>query len=450
MSRFDELLINKIINEDKVDELLMNNITKEDMVSDVSKESLRFIEDYAEKNGGRAPSYAVISESVEGFEYIPEITDSYKYLVKKIKDHTAKRMVVDIFQTGEFNNKINDLEGSDFVENWLPDKLETIKKHTKINEDIGTSVKNDGSKFMEEYGRRKAGESFNIWESKFSSIGEYTSGNMYTLFGESGRGKSVFMLEDAIHAARQGASVVLWSLEMGWYEVMVRLYTSISGDARLMSTYYDGTIIDSGFNARHIRTGQLLDTQKDPVEDMFKLFVDNIDDYLEGDILIRSVDDDDFGIRTLKVLEADIKRVNADFVVVDPFYYMDYEKNEGRTTGGDAANTSMKMRAMAGQLDVVMLALTQASAKTSEKSEDGHRELKMPEREDVKKASNLMEDAAILIGVDSDYKQGIGLVGILKGRDGGEGDMSHVTYLPQFGIIDEIAVGEDAMEGYDF
>src|SRR5690625_583734 len=122
-------------------------------------------------------------------------------------------------------------------------------------------------------------------------------------------------------------------------------------------------------------------------------------------------------------VEADIKQVGADFVVIDPFYYLAYEKNTSRTTGGDASNTSMKLRSMTGRLSVVTVAITQSDVKKSEESEEGSRELRLPEREDVKKTKSLLEDAAVLIGIDSDYKQGLAIVGNMKGRDGGEGDI---------------------------
>src|SRR5699024_1971876 len=101
----------------------------------------------------------------------------------------------------------------------------------------------------------------------------------------------------------------------------------------------------------------------------------------------------------------------------------DLEKNIGRTTGGDAANTSMRLRAMTGRLDVVTVAITQSDVKGSDDEEENQvRELKLPSRDGVRKTTNLLDDAAVLIGIDSDYKQGLGIVGILKGRDGGEGD----------------------------
>src|SRR5699024_484478 len=149
-------------------------------------------------------SYAVVADSVEGFEYIPEVSDSYAYLSRQIKDYSAQKSVVDWFESGEFERKLNELGGQEFVNNWLPTALESVRIRTSVRETIGTDIKRDSDKFIEEYERRKAGESFKVWKSKYSAIGEYISGNMYTVFGESGRGKSVITLEDAIYAASQG------------------------------------------------------------------------------------------------------------------------------------------------------------------------------------------------------------------------------------------------------
>ena len=441
-----KLFLNKVIEEGDYTALARYNITIDDMHNDIDRNTYRFIEKYAQENGGKAPSYAVVADNVEGYEYIPGVSDSYSYLARQIKDYSAQQGIVDLFRTGEFERKLNELGGQEFVNKWLPTVLESVKMRTTVRETIGTDIKRDSDKFIEEYERRKAGESFKVWKSKYSAIGEYISGNMYTVFGESGRGKSVITLEDAIYAASQGANVLLWTLEMGWYEVMVRIYTSISGDQGYTRVAYEGVDMDAGFNARDLRLGEL----SEEFEEAFKAFIRNINAYISGNITVRAVDDEEFTDRSLRALEADIKQVGADFVVIDPFYYLQFEKNTSRTTGGDASNTSMKLRAMTGRLSIVTVAITQSDVKKSEESEEGSRELRLPEREDVKKTKSLLEDAAVLIGIDSDYKQGLAIVGNMKGRDGGEGDISNVLYLPQFGVVKELETGEEALAGFNF
>src|SRR5699024_4477274 len=232
-----------------------------------------------------------------------------------------------------------------------------------------------------------------VWKSKYSAVGNYISGNLYTVYGESGRGKSVLTLEDAIYAAQQGANVLIYAEEMGWYEVMVRIYTSISGEQGITQATFEGVNMDAGFNAKDIRIGQL----SDEFEQAFRDFVRNIDKHIAGNIIVRAVDDEDAERKSLRTLEADIKQYDIDFIVIDPFYYLEYERNTSRTTGGDAANTSNILRLMTGRLGVVTVAITQSDVKKSEESEGGARELRLPEREDVKKTKALLEDAAVLI-----------------------------------------------------
>ena len=128
---------------------------------------------------------------------------------------------------------------------------------------------------------------------------------------------------------------------------------------------------------------------------------------------------------------------------------MSYEKNTSKTAGGDAAETSKRLRALAGRTQTAIIAITQ-SEEGDEKNDEKRRELKLPERKDVKKTKSLLEDAALLVGIDSAYKQGRGIVGVFKGRDGGEGNTSEIIYLPQYGVVREMETGESAVADFDF
>lgn len=444
---YAKLLLNKAIEDGDIAALDRYAIEESDMPSDTDRATLRFMREYAEQNGGQAPSYATVAASVEGFDYIPEVSDSYEWLARQVKAHSAQRSVVEWFKTGEFERRLNEMDGAEFFDKWLLPEIEKVKMRTTVRSTIGTDVKKDADKFMAEYERRKAGESFRVWKSKFSAIGEYISGNLYTVFGKSGRGKSVITLEDGIYAATQGANVLAWTMEMGWYEVMVRIYVSLSGEEGVTTAHLNGVDMSAGFNSRDVRLGTL----NDEFEPAFRFFIGTLNDKLPGNITVRAVDDPDFTDRSLRALKADIEAADADVVIVDPFYYMDYERNTSNTTGGDAANTSNRLRRLAGNTSTAIIAITQAEeGKEGAAEEDGERELALPERKDVKKTKGLLEDAALLIGVDSDYKQGRALVGVFKGRDGGEGNTCEVLYMPQFGVVRELETGEAAVDDFVF
>src|SRR5690625_7587824 len=142
------------------------------MYSEIDRKTYEFIREYAEENGDEAPSYAVVADAVDGFEYIPEVSDSYTYLARQIKDFTAQRAVVGWFESGEFERKLNELGGKKFVEEWLPSVLESVKMRTDVRESVGTDVKKDGDKVHEDYERRKAGEACQVCKTTHSAIAE--------------------------------------------------------------------------------------------------------------------------------------------------------------------------------------------------------------------------------------------------------------------------------------
>ncbi|WP_353854748.1 DnaB-like helicase C-terminal domain-containing protein [Bacillus sp. Bos-x628] len=353
----------------------------------------------------------------------------------------------------EFIQRFNRVqEGGDPAEffEWLTDVAERSKMRTSVRKSVGTNVVRDVDKFKTEYENRKTGKSFRIWSSKFpaldKAIGGYVSSNMYVVYGKSGRGKSAITLEEVINCAVQGANVLIWSMEMGWFEVLVRIYVSLSGDQGVAITEIDGQQMEAGFDSRAVRQGKL----SEEFEAAFMDFIKKLNTIIAGSITVRAVDDQDFDSRTLRDLKADIQQTNADVVMIDPFYYLDYESNSNKTTGGAAADTSKKMRRLAGTMGVVIFAITQAGEDDGAVDEDGNREIKLPKRKDVMKTSALLQDAAVLIPVDTNAKEGRGLIGVNKGRDGGEDEVVEIVYLPQIGIIKQVASGATALNDFGF
>lgn len=416
-----------------------------------------FITEYAKSNRNNTPDYRTVIEEFPNFYYRDGVSDSYRHMVGKMKSYAAKKNVSDIF-AGHPDEKgrptkqtveelINEKDGNVAIDHLISE-LQEVKMRTSVRGKVGTDMKNDAEKIKEEYQRRKNGESYNVWDSflpKITSVtGGYVSSNVYVIYGKSGRGKSAVTLREALGLAEQGATVLIWLMEMGWYEGMVRLFTMYSREVGDVATAdIQGVDMDVGFNSRDMRHGKL----DEDFEEKFFEFIDSLNETLEGNIIVRGVDDDEFTDRSLSQMEGDIIQTEADVVVVDPFYYLDYEANTSKKTGGDAENTSKKLRRLAGTTDVVVLAITQADETEEKEDEEGNRELDVPKRKDVSKTKQLLQDAALLIGVDTDYQDGRGLVGLNKGRDGGEGEVVEIMYLPQYGIIKEIELNDlQAME----
>src|SRR5690625_1474168 len=171
-----KLFLNKIIEENDVSALDRHGITESDMHSDIDRNTYDFIRDYAQQNGGKAPSYAVVADQVEGFEYIPEVSDSYTYLARQIKDFSAQREVVRWFETGEFERKLNELGGKEFVEKWLPSALESVRIRTDVRESVGKTLEEIKESVKDEYLKREIGASFTRWKTPFSLLDKEISG----------------------------------------------------------------------------------------------------------------------------------------------------------------------------------------------------------------------------------------------------------------------------------
>ncbi|MGG1464101.1 DnaB-like helicase C-terminal domain-containing protein [Bacillus licheniformis] len=429
------LMLSKVIEQNDPNALLRFNITAEDLPTEGERKALRYITEYAEKHGGQAPTAEMVANEVPDFQPDFNIEANYDYLAEKLRKQAALREFVDIAER-ELPERFSQAQDNpEELFSWLTEKVESLKIRTNVRSSIGTDIKKDTDKFKAEYENRKAGESFRIWLSKFDFInramGGYVSSNVYVIYGKSGRGKSAIALEEAINCAMQGANVLIWSMEMGWYEVLVRLYVSISASIGVTKANLDGVDIEAGFNSRDVRQGKL----SDEFESGFMEFLDKMNELIPGNIIVRAVDDEDFGSRKLRDLKADILETKADVVLIDPLYYLDYEKNTSKTAGGDAAETSKKLRRLAGQTKTTVFALTQAE---EGEGKDADSELKLPQRKDVKKTKALLEDAALLIAVDTNAEEGRGLIGLNKGRDGGEGQRAEIVYLPQFGVIKQL------------
>ena len=451
MSNYGILLLSKVIDANDVSALDRHNVTEAHFNTDAERKAYRFIRDYASTNRGQAPSYASVTEECPGFFYTPQVGESYGFLTRKLMNDSADAQFSEFVNNGElaklFEGKRDDMHT--FLDE-LTERIEGIKLRTDVREKVGTSVKTDGQSFLDEYIRRKEGTSFKIWKSKFPKINEivggYLSGNMYAWGGRSGRGKSVFTMEEIIEAAMQGANVLVWAMEMSRFEWFARAYSSIS--ARVSGTIekVEGVDYEVGFENRALLTGQL----SDGYEEGLRLFIDKLasGDIMPGNITLRAADDSDFTKRDVKQLEADILQTKADVVLIDPIYLMDYEANTSKVSGGDVANTSKKIRRIAGYTNTVIHVVTQAEEVKDDRDDEGNRELRAPKRGEYKKTSSILEDSAYAFGIDS--LNGQGIIEQLKGRQGGEGLQVEVLYLPNFGIVKEMPTGADVVSEFNF
>lgn len=440
---FGEFLLSKVIEQNDVTQLVKHGITQEDFVTQGEKDVYNFIMEYAETNRNHAPDYRTITAEFDAFNFRPEVQDSYEFLSSQLKSYATQLRVQNFMQTKAMP-KFEEMNGLAYID-WMKDELDYIKQRADYRTKIGTDLAMDVDSYLAEYESRKSGKSFKAWKSAFPSMPDYYSSNMYTWYARSGRGKSVFVSAvEACESAMQGATVLIWAMEMGKFELLSRMYTYISAREKMVNQMANGEEVLAGFNANELLRGQLDDTN----ELAFKDFLRNINNVIEGKIIIRSVDDMDFQQRAVKNLEADILQTKADVVVIDPIYYMTFEANTSKVAGGDVANTSKKLRQIAGAHQVVMHVITQAEEVKDDKDEDGNRELRVPVRAEIKKTKAVLEDASMTIGLDT--CDGQFRIELGKGRQGGEGDVIEGIFLPAIGLVYEPQMNEFAKMAEEF
>src|SRR5690625_1186101 len=418
------------------------------MHNDIDRNTYRFIEKYAQENGGKTPSYAVVADNVEGYEYIPGVSDSYSYLARQIKDYSAQQGIVDLFRTGEFERKLNELGGQEFVNKWLPTVLESVKMRTTVRETIGKTLDEIKISVREEYLKRELGESYTKWNTPFSlldkEISGFFSGDVYGIIAESGRGKTYLICKIVDSLLRQGANVLMKSFELKEFMVIARLISIATAKDEL---FLDELGRKVGIPNRQILSGNL----EGATREQFLAMVDSLDSYYKGNLYLQAKSDESL-TRTLDDLESELSREDIDVVVLDPFYGLSdvYGRNQNRTTGGAAEQAATRFENIVGDNDVVGIYAVQATVEKKSTDEEGRRELNLPTRDQVKTSKRLLDIATNLFSFDSLEIEGRAMLGIEKGRNGGEDFQLELTALFDYGVLEELATGEEAMQGFDF
>lgn len=448
MSNHGMLLLNRVVEDGDFKALKQVGIDRNSFVSKTEQSVYDSIAKYYEQTG-EVPSYALLSDDNPDFMHIPNVTDSYEVLAEKVLNRRMQVEFNELFNSPETQRLLD--EGKSDMSSLiktLTSEMESIKVNGGANvRSVGQSLKADSEAFLDEYKKRQAGESFDVWKSFMpylnSEMGGYASGNFFVTYARSGRGKSVFTLREALEFAMQGATVLYWALEMDFYSVLTRLYTMLSAKLGKTKITLNGEQFDAGFGTKDIRHGTLAPE----FEEEFEKMLSDINEYVPGEIIVKSVDDPTFVDRSIKQLESDVATTESDVAIIDPLYLMTQSANISKTAGGDSANTSKQIRLLSGQMNIPIIGVTQSDEGEDEGGEDEIRELHIPKRKDVKKSKAYLEDSSSVIGLDSDYTQQRAVVGIKKGRNGGEGTTAELTFIPSHGIVEELQI--DASD-FDF
>lgn len=125
---------------------------------------------------------------------------------------------------------------------------------------------------------------------------------------------------------------------MSTYEVLCRALSIIS--ARFGDTGKTWGDHNEGFDNLAMLDATLSEADEEALWDVFDHHMSM--SQIPGKLIIKDADDPSLTSRTVDNLESDIIETDANFVVLDSIYLMDYEAKTSKTAGGDVANTSKK------------------------------------------------------------------------------------------------------------
>src|SRR5690606_35693776 len=125
MPEYGMKFLSKVIDANDPGAFTRFNVEEAHFLTEPKRKAFRFIRDYAELNRGQAPDYRTVAAEVEGFDYWPNVEDTYEFLVGRIKSLAAKYQIRDIL-TEEGTKKLSELDGKEFLE-WLISEAERVK-----------------------------------------------------------------------------------------------------------------------------------------------------------------------------------------------------------------------------------------------------------------------------------------------------------------------------------
>jgi replicative DNA helicase len=439
-------LLSKIVDTGDVQAITRLGVKRTDYATDGERRAHDFVVKYAAENSGAAPSLSTfVAEFPDDVcAYIPGVTDSFEYLAREIKDAAGKRAAAEVLSDPRLQDDFDGKTADEFI-TGLTRQLERIKLETRtsVPEQMGSGLDDLSAKYREEYMKRKAGKSFTLWKTPFQrlndEIGGLFSGDIYGIMAESGRGKT-YLSEVIIECLlRQGARILVKSYEVKWYPWLSRLLSIMTADDGVLQAEGLG-VKDVGLPNKQLLAG----TAEDEIEAYLFDTLAKINEHYPGELILQAKGDKSL-TRTLDALERELlMRPDIDVVVVDPFYGLEdvYGKNANKTAGGAAEQAARNFERIIGEHDVVGIYTIQAHSEKQDTEDEAQREIRLPKRDKVKTTKAVLEIATNLFSFDA--SNGIGRLGIEKGRNGGEGFTVELTALLDYGVLREVDTAAQA------
>lgn len=393
MSMIEHQILSKVLDEDNFRELNTLNVTKNDF--HVLKDTYEFIKRYVKEND-TAPDYRTVVAEYEDFEYMANVSDTFKYLAGRLKQDTTKRRAVTLLQD-EASANFSKMNAKEFAE-WLSTEADKLKEMTVTETHTGDNWATSGKERWERYNDAKDPDKTVFIPTPYPTLNSYLDGGLWLtdyvlLQAYTNRGKSWIATDIGVHAWAQGNGVLHYSPE----------HSLIQQEQR-------NDTIKGHFNNSELKTGKL------GAEDAYENYLKDFGPDNETPYLIKTMEHLPEGLK-LSVIEGDlIANPEIKMVIIDGFNLIAHEGRDGKRNNMTAS--SRALRQMFARHNVVGMIVhhtpTSAEKENKEDDETGARVVSPPDIDDYSETVAVVQDSATILSFD--HHDGLAKIKLAKAR----------------------------------
>lgn len=393
MSLAEHQILSKVLDENNLYELNTFNLSANDFHT--LPEVYRFIEDYT-ADIGDTPDYRTVVAEFADFNYMPSVTDNYKYLARKIKGDSAKRRAVGLLQEDAVAN-FSRMDGTEFAE-WLKNESQSLYEQSLAESYTGENWATGGKQRWDRYEEARDSVKTQFIPTPYPTLNKYLDGGFWLtdyvlLQAYTNRGKSWIVTQMGTHAWGNGHGVLHYSPE----------HSLVHQEQR-------NDTMRGHFNNSQLKLGELSN------EDKYREYLEDFSQDNETPYIIKTMEHLPDGL-TLDVIEADLN-ANPDIkmVIIDGFNLV---RHQGRDSQRNNMTASSRMlRQIFAKHNVVGLVAhhtpNSAEKENMEDDDTGARVVTPPGIEDYSETIAVIQDPATILSFD--HHDGLAKIKLAKSR----------------------------------
>ena len=390
----ESLLLSKVLDEHDFYVLNKHNIQADDFAT--QRDTYSFIKEYVEEHQ-QTPDVRTVAMNFDHFEYITEVSDSFKYLCTEIKNTSAKRRMFELLQS-EASAKFTEMNGLEFTK-WLKEEVESLEKSAVSVTSLGIDYAKSGEERKGAYLHRKQNKEKIFVPTPYEALnkvmnGGWLLGDYVLLQAFTNQGKTFIASQIGIVAYNANYNILHYSIELPKDQQLDRLDT-VNG---------------------HFKNSQLARGELDNEEEYFR-YLDTFNAKNETSYILKSMEDLKEGLSIQQIKQDLNVYPNTQVIIIDSFNLMRH-KGGIKNMRNSLSQTSRELRQLFVKENVLGIVVHQTGAageREKKKKEDVENVIiKPPSILDYSETISTIQDPSCIISFAQ--RDGIGKISVEKAR----------------------------------